>query len=96
MVRRCVPDQRAQDAQTEKEEVMAAHTGRCFRAWRRTTARKYRQGVSWTFPIRQKVPLALRPFFSGPGRHAGAMEMKNAIIRYAQHNAMVGHRPQGR
>lgn len=75
---------------------MSAHTGRCFRAWKRTTARKFRQGVPWHFPIRQKVPLILRPFLLGPGRHAGAGEMKNAIMRYAQHKAMVGHRTQSR
>lgn len=68
------------------------HTGRCFRAWRRTKARKARQGESWTFPIRRKVPLALRPFLTGDGRQksAGTNAMTLAITRYAQHQAMVG------
>ncbi len=71
---------------------MGAHRGRCFRAWRRTKARKQAQGIAWTFPIRQKVPLALRPFLTGDGRQksavAGAMTL--AITRYAQHQAMIG------
>lgn len=78
---------------------MSAHTGRCFRAWRRTVARKETQGVTWAIPIRNKVPLALRTFLSAAGdrqRHAGPEQMKLAIVRYAQHNAMVGHRPQSR
>jgi hypothetical protein len=78
---------------------MSAHTGRCFRSWRRTKARKFKQGVPWDFPIRQGVPLALRPFMTGIDgrqRHAGPQQMALAITRYAQHNAMIGHRPQGR
>ena len=69
---------------------MGAHRGRCFRAWRRTKARKQAQGTAWTFPIRQKVPLALRPFLTGPGKKAGANAMTLAITRYAQHQAMIG------
>jgi hypothetical protein len=79
---------------------MSAHTGRCFRAWRRLKARRVRQGApAPVIPIRQKVPLALRPFMSATeGRQvrAGAAQMNLAITRYAQHQAMIGHRPQGR
>lgn len=71
---------------------MGAHTGRCFRAWRRTKARKQAQGIEWTFPIRQKVPLALRPFLTGEGRQksAGTNAMNLAITRYAEHQTMIG------
>ena len=78
---------------------MSAHSGRCFRSWRRTAARKLKQGQPWDFPVRQKVPLALRPFLtaeSGRQRHAGAAAMNLAVARHAQHQAMIGHRPQGR
>jgi hypothetical protein len=79
---------------------MSAHTGRCFRAWRRTTLRKLKQGTRWEYPIRQKVPLALRPFMAhiegGRQVRANANVMKLAITKYAQHQAMVGHRTQGR
>ena len=73
---------------------MAAHTGRCFRAWRRTKARKARQGQPWDRPIRQKVPLALRPFLTGAvgsiQKHAGMEAMGHAIARYVEHQKMVG------
>lgn len=70
---------------------MAAHRGRCFRAWRRLKARRLRQGAPPpVFPIRQKVPLSLRPFLTGPGKKAGANAMTLAITRYAQHQAMIG------
>ena len=71
---------------------MSAHTGRCFRAWRQTKGRKARQGKPWDFPIRQRVPLALRPFLTGNvgQRNAGADAMKLAIMRYAQHQTMIG------
>ena len=73
---------------------MRAHTGRCFRAWRRTKARKTRQGLPWDRPIRQKVPLALRPFLVGAAgsiqKHAGAEAMASAISRYAQHQMLIG------
>ena len=62
------------------------HSGRCFRAWRRLKARK----PETRFPIRQKVPHALRPFLTGPGKKAGANAMTLAITRYAQHQAMIG------
>lgn len=82
---------------------MGAHSGRCFRQWRRTKARKARQGKPWEFPIRQKVPLALRPFLnatSGSQVRAGQMQMQQAILRYAQHQSMVGgiqkHSARGR
>jgi hypothetical protein len=72
---------------------MAAHTGRCFRSWRRTKTRKARQGLPWDFPIRQGVPLALRAFLTGSAnqKSAGAGAMKLAIARYAQHQIMVGN-----
>ena len=61
---------------------MAAHRGRCFRAWRRLKARRLRQGAPPpVFPIRQKVPLSLRPFLTGPGKKAGANAMTLAITR---------------
>jgi hypothetical protein len=71
---------------------MSAHTGRCFRAWRRTVARKAAQGQPWERSIRQKVPLALRPFLNAERsqKHAGAAAMANAIARYAQHQMMIG------
>ena len=72
---------------------MGAHTGRCFRAWRRLKARRVRQGAPPpVFPIRQKVPLALRPFLTGDARQmrAGPNAMALAINRYAQHQTMVG------
>jgi hypothetical protein len=72
---------------------MSAHTGRCFRAWRRLKARRERQGAPPpVFPIRQKVPLALRPFLTGDGRQTrvDAQGMANAIARYAQHQTAVG------
>jgi hypothetical protein len=74
---------------------MSGHSGRCFRAWRRTKARKTRQGQPWERPIRQKVPLALRPFLTmalggSNQRHAGADAMASAISRYAQHQTMIG------
>jgi hypothetical protein len=71
---------------------MSAHTGRCFRAWRRTVARKSAQGQPWERPIRQKVPLALRPFLNAERsqRHAGPEAMASAILRYAQHQTMIG------
>ena len=73
---------------------MSAHTGRCFRAWRRTKARKLRQGQPWGRSIRQKVPLALRPFLAGAvgsvQKHAGGDAMASAILRYAQHQTMIG------
>ncbi len=72
---------------------MSGHSGRCFRQWRATRKRKLAQGLSWDFPVRQKVPLALRPFLTASGvnqRHAGADALALAISRYAQHNTMVG------
>ena len=72
---------------------MAAHTGRCFRAWRRLKARRVRQGAPPPeFPIRQKVPLALRPFLTGNANQMRATEsaMKLALTRYADHQTMVG------
>ena len=73
---------------------MSGHSGRCFRAWRKTRARKTRQGLPWDRPIRQKVPLALRPFLVGAAgsiqKHAGAEAMASAIFRYSQHQTMIG------
>jgi hypothetical protein len=72
---------------------MAAHTGRCFRAWRGTVKRKATQGIVWTFPIRQKVPLALRAFANltaGNQRHINRQGMQMAILNYATHQAKVG------
>jgi hypothetical protein len=79
---------------------MSAHTGRCFRAWRRTKARKTRQGQPWDRPIRQKVPLALRPFLtaalgSSNQKHAGAGAMASAIYRFAQHQTLIGAARRG-
>lgn len=70
-----------------------SHKGRCFRQMRRTKARYRRRGEEYNpFPIRQKVPLALRPFLIGDGRQKSAVKdaMNIAITRYAQHQAMVG------
>lgn len=66
---------------------MSGHSGRCFRQWRRTKARKLAQGHNWDYPIRQKVPQALRPFLVGDQRQmrAGAEAMAVAVMRYAQH-----------
>ena len=82
---------------------MGAHSGRCFRAWRRTKVRKARQGLPWDYPIRQKVPQALRAFLAtGDARQqrVGAQGMANAIARYAQHQTLIGkvHKasPRGR
>ena len=73
---------------------MSGHSGRCFRAWRRTVARKARQGQRWDRPIRQKVPLALRPFLTAAvgsnQKHAGMEAMSHAIARYAEHQTMIG------
>jgi hypothetical protein len=71
---------------------MAAHTGRCFRALRRTKGRKARQGGSYDFPIRHKVPLAIRAFLVGDlrQRHAGADAMNIAMAGFAKHQMMVG------
>jgi len=76
---------------------MSAHTGRCFRAWRRLKARRVRQGApAPVIPIRQKVPLILQPFMLTAGRRAVAAEMKLGLTRYVEHQAKIGHRPQGR
>lgn len=69
------------------------HSGRCFRQLRRTKARYRRRGSEYNpFPIRQKVPLALRPFLTGDVRQKSAVQaaMNLAITRYAEHQAMVG------
>lgn len=68
---------------------MGAHTGRCFRALRRT-----KKCGTYHFPIRQKVPLVLRAFLSGGDarqQRAGASLMNLAIAQYAQHQIMVGN-----
>lgn len=78
---------------------MSAHTGRCFRAWRRLVARRAKHGIRLTIPVRQKVPLALRPFLNAVDNRqvrAGFDQMQLALVKYAQHQAMIGHRPQGR
>jgi len=75
---------------------MSAHTGRCFRAWKRTKQRKFKQGVPWNFPIRHKVPQSLQPFMLTAGRHAVMSELKLGLARRAEHTAKIGHRPQGR
>jgi len=62
---------------------MSAHAGRCFRAWRRAVARKFRQGKPWDFPIRQKVPLTLRPFLEHIGRSATKEAFSTAMHRLA-------------
>lgn len=74
---------------------MGAHSGRCFRAWRRTKVRKARQGLPWDYPIRQKVPQAPRArafLATGEARQqrVGAQGMANAIARYAQHQTLIG------
>lgn len=68
---------------------MSGHSGRCFRAWRKTRARKLRQRKPWD---RQKVPLAFRPFLNAERsqKHAGPEAMASAIARYAQHQMMIG------
>jgi hypothetical protein len=74
---------------------MGAHTGRCFRALRRTKRRKVQQGESFqTAAIRQRVPLALRPFLAGPSRQksAGLDVMNTAIALYAAARTRVGRR----
>ncbi len=78
---------------------MSAHSGRCFRQWRRTKQRKIRQGKSWVFPTREKVPMALRPFLVGNANQmrAGADAMRLAVIRYGEHQIAVGrHAARGR
>lgn len=70
-----------------------AHKGSCFRAKRRTVARKKRQGVAYDpHPIRYKVPLALRPFLSGPMNQMRAQhdQFAVAIGRYEQHRIATG------
>lgn len=72
---------------------MSAHKGRCFRAWRGTVRRKRAQGLDWQYPIRQKVPLALRPFLAAESSRqlrAGANAMSLAITRYTEHQIRVG------
>ena len=72
---------------------MSGHRGRCFRAFRRTVARKLTQGIVWTRPIRQKVPQVLRPFMAllgGNQLRASMQQIQMGIIRYAQHQAMIG------
>lgn len=64
---------------------MGAHTGRCFRATRRTRQRKIRQGEQWDYPIRRKAPLALRPFLTLTARgqrYAAPQLIQQAIGRY--------------
>lgn len=73
-----------------------AHTGRCFRATRRTKLRKLRQGADFNaHPIRYKVPLALRPFLTAtPGSknqvRAQFDAMALAIVRYNEHRDLTG------
>lgn len=73
-----------------------AHSGRCFRSKRSTIARKKRQGVEYDpHPIRWKVPLALRPFLSGPISQMRAQhdQFAVAIGRYNQHREATGKGP---
>lgn len=75
-----------------------AHTGRCSRAWRKTKARKLRQGVEWQRPIRWKVPEALRAFLSvTPGspnqRMAGFDVFARAMVAYNKHRVLAGTPP---
>ena len=75
---------------------MAGHSGRCFRAFRRTKKRYTAQGRpnDWSRPIRQKVPRALRAFVNASAsnqKRVSGTEMKLAIIRSMQHQARVGH-----
>lgn len=72
-----------------------AHSGRCFRAHKRTKARKLRQGKTWDQPVRWKVPLALRPFLNiTPGspnqRMAGFDLFARTIEAYNKHRDLTG------
>lgn len=71
---------------------MAAHTGRCFRAFRRTKQRLEKQGREWAWPIRQKVPQALQQFVGHIGRRTTPDIMRGAILRHVAHvNKIKGH-----
>jgi hypothetical protein len=67
---------------------LSAHRGRCFRAWRSTQRRKHKQGKPWVFPIRQKLPRELRPFFFGNANQVRVTPeaMYMTLSRYAQAN----------
>lgn len=74
---------------------MSNHHGRCCRAFRRTKARKLRQGKTFNRPIRWKVPQALQPFLSitagSPNqRMAGFDVFALAVSRYAEHRRKTG------
>lgn len=72
-----------------------AHSGRCFRSYRRTKARKAEQGKVYEYPIRWKVPQAIKAFLTGDARQVRARhdQMGLAISRYAQHQALTGKGP---
>lgn len=76
------------------------HSGRCFRSFRRTKARKERQGAEpYEFPIRYKVPLAIRPFLANAAKNqcrAQHEQMGLAIARYAEHQRLTGKGPKVR
>ncbi len=69
-----------------------SHTGRCFRSMRRTKRRKEAQGGSYDFPIRWKVPAAIRPFLTGNSNQLRARhdQMGQAIAGYARHQQLTG------
>lgn len=70
-----------------------SHTGRCFRSARRTRVRKEAQGKTYDFPIRYKVPVALRPFLANAakGQHRAQFDqMATAIVGYNKHRALTG------
>lgn len=73
---------------------MGAHTGRCFRATRRTKLRKAKKGELYpAVPIRYKVPTAIRAFLAqvtGGQRRAVFSRMADAILRYNDHQIKVG------
>lgn len=71
------------------------HSGRCFRSFRRTQRRKESQGERYDFPVRWKVPVAIRPFLRGAKgqRRAQHDQFGLAIAGYAKHQQLTGKGP---
>jgi len=72
---------------------VSGHSGRCFRATRRTKRRKELQGKRWDYPVRWKAPLALRPFLNAEHSNTRTVQhaaFAHAVAKYAQHQRMTG------
>lgn len=69
-----------------------SHKGRCFRSARATRRRKEARGESYDYPVRWKVPAALRPFLTGNSNQLRARHdiFGAAIAAYAKHQQLTG------